>query len=83
MESTTADEGIDANEESLWEHLEPCTSQEAAKAVELRAALTARLGKGAATRLLDQCKATVAKSTDGHKNRVLKSPCGQLLKLRP
>ena len=86
MEPSTTDDDalldIDANEGSLWEHLEPCTSQQAAKAVELRSALTAKLGKGEAARLLGQCKATVAKSADGQKNRVLKSRCGRLLKLR-
>ena len=71
-----------AIEKALWEYVEPCTSQQATKAVDLRAALAARLGKAEATRLLAQCKATVAKSADGQKNRVLKARSGQLLKLR-
>ena len=73
----------DTDKESLWEHVEACTRLNATKGAELRAALSSKLGKVEATRLLRRCGGTVARGADGHKKRVLKSPCGQLLKLRP
>ena len=78
-QNTSADAEDDAR---LWEYLAPCRSQEATKAVDIRTALASKLGKAEATRILAQCIATVAKSADGQKNRVLKAPTGELLKLK-
>ena len=75
---TSADAEEDA---SLWKYLVPCRSQEATEAVDIRTALASELGKKEATRILAQCIATVAKGADGQKNRVLKAPTGELLKL--
>ena len=63
----------DAEEDAMmWDYLEPCTGQEATKAVDLRAALTDKLGKAEATYILAQCSATVAKSAAGQKTECLK-----------
>ena len=77
--NTSADAEDDAR---LWEYLAPCRSQEATKAVDIRTALASKLGKAEATRILAKCIATVAKSGDGQKHRVLKAPTGELLKMK-
>ena len=64
----------------LWGYVVPCSSREAAKAVDLRAALEARCGKETAKSLLASTKATVALDASGRKNRVLKL-CGAYVKL--
>ena len=64
----------------LWGYVVPCSSREAAKAVDLRAALEARCGKETAKSLLASTKATVALDASGRKNRVLKL-CGTYVKL--
>ena len=69
-------------EANLWKYVIPCGSQEAMKAIDIRTALASKLGKAEATRILAQCIATVAKSADGQKNRVLKAPTGELPKLK-
>ena len=56
----------------LWGYVVPCSSREAAKAVDLRAALEARCGKETAKSLLSSTKASVALDAYGKKNRVLK-----------
>ena len=65
----------------LWEHVEACSTREATKALEIRTALIARLGKARATELLSRIKATVAKDAQGHQNRVLRANA-TLLKLK-
>ena len=63
---TTTDEANDAEGDArLWKYLIACRSQEATKAVDIRAALASKLGKTEAARLLAHCSATVAKSADG------------------
>ena len=80
---TTTDAANDAEgDASLWKYLVACRSQEATKAVDIRAALASKLGKTEAARLLAHCSATVAKSADGQKKRVLKAPTGELLKMK-
>ena len=61
-----------ADNDPLWGYVVPCSSREAAKAVDLRAALEARWGKETAKSLLASTKATVALDASGKKNRVLK-----------
>ncbi len=67
---------------NLWEHVVPCNSQEATKAVDIRSVLAATLGKAEATRILAHCVASVAKNANGQKNRILKAPSGECLKLK-
>ena len=66
----------------LWEYVERCSTRDATKAVDIRAALIAKLGKPRATELLSYTKATVAMDAQGRNNRVLRAN-GTLLKLRP
>ena len=65
----------------LLEYVEPCSTREATKAVDIRAALIAKLGKPRATELLSYTKATVAMDAQGRNNRVLRAN-GTLLKLK-
>ena len=65
----------------LWEHVESCTTRDATKAIDIRTALIAKLGKARATELLSRAKATVAKDSQGRNNRVLRAH-GTLLKLK-
>ena len=62
----------DVGNDPLWEHVVPCIARDAAKAVDLRAALEARCGKEVAKNLLANTKASVAQDASGKKNRVLK-----------
>ena len=76
------DRGVTALvDDALWTHVAPCTSEEASKAIDIRAALIQRLGKTATRKLLGHCTATVAKDSSGRKNRVLKAH-GKLLRLK-
>ena len=59
-------------DDPLWEFVAPCSTRDAAKAVDLRAALEERCGKDVAKSLLARTKATVAQDPSGKKNRVLK-----------
>ena len=68
-------------DQALWTHVEPCSTREASKATDLRAALTAKLGKSMANQLLSKTQATVAKDAQGRNNRVLRAN-GILLKLK-
>ena len=66
----------------VWEHLEPCTTaQDANTAAEIRRNLINKLGKTVAKQILNSCVTTVAKTSNGNKNRVLKAN-GKLLKLK-
>ena len=56
----------------LWWYVSACTTRDAAKATDLRAALEAQCGKEVAKSLLGRTKATVAQDASGKKNRVLK-----------
>jgi hypothetical protein len=73
--------GMPDADPELWEHVEPCATRDASKAVDIRSALTAKLGKARAVQLLSKTRATVAKDAQGHNNRVLRAN-GTLLKLR-
>ena len=65
----------------LWGYVEPCSTREATKAVDIRTALVAMVGKPRATELLSNTRATVAKDALGRNNRVLRAN-GTLLKLK-
>ena len=65
----------------LWEFVEACSSREATKSVDVRAALEVKVGKSLAQKLLARTKPTVAQDASGKKNRVLKLG-GSLLKLK-
>lgn len=65
----------------LWTYVAPCTTREATKSTEVRAALEELCGKDIARSLLANTKATVAQDASGKKNRVLKLD-GSLIKLK-
>ena len=65
-----SEEGVDMD--PLWGYVSACSTRDAAKATELRAALEALCGKEVAKSLLARTKATVAQDASGKKNRVLK-----------
>ena len=65
-----SEEGVD--EDPLWGYVSACSTREAAKATDMRAALEARCGKEIAKSLLARTVATVAQDASGKKNRVLK-----------
>lgn len=65
----------------LWEYVEPCSTRDATKALDIRMALIAMVGKPRATELLSNTRATVAKDAQGRNNRVLRAN-GTLLKLK-
>ena len=52
----------------LWGYVSACTTRDAAKATDLRAALEAQCGKKVAKSLLGRTKATVAQDASGKKN---------------
>ena len=74
-------DGPTAGDPELWQYVEPCTTREASKAIDIRTALTTRVGKHRAVELLSATRATVAKNAQGHNNRVLRAN-GALLRLR-
>ena len=74
-----SEEGVE--KDPLWDYVTPCTTRDAAKAVDLRAVLEARCGKDGAKSLLAHTKATVAQDASGKKNRVLKLD-GSFIKLK-
>ena len=79
---TTAVASQEEVDPQLWGHVEACSSgRDATKALEIRTALVARLGKARATELLSKTRATVAKDAQGHSNRVLRAN-GTLVKLK-
>ena len=67
-----ADRPVGSDDE-LWQHVEVCHGSEASKAVEIRFALEASLGKKHAKSVLGSTRATVARNSVGHKTRILKS----------
>ena len=76
METDATDEGADNERVSeLRKHLEPCPYIEADKVVDVAQALRARLGKGAAERLLLGARRSVLKDSCGKKRKVLKEGC--------
>ena len=68
-------------DETLWDHVAPCTTKDASKAADIRTTLVQRMGKTESKRILSYCTTTVAKDSNGQKKRVLKAH-GQLLKLK-
>ena len=74
-----SEEGVE--NDPLWEYVTPCTTRDAAKAVDLRAVLEARCGKDVAKSLLARTKATVAQDASGKKNCFLKLG-GSFIKLK-
>ena len=71
MEGDAVSEGC-VDMDPLWGYVSACTTRDAAKATDLRAALEAQCGKEIAKSLLGRTKATVAQDASGKKNRVLK-----------
>ena len=67
-----ATDAMSDDNDALWQYVVPCVAREAAKAIELRAALEAQCGKEVAKSLLANVKATVAQDSCGKKNRVFK-----------
>ena len=78
-DDAVGEEGVE--KDPLWDYVTPCTTRDAAKAVDLRAVLEARCGKDGAKSLLAHTKATVAQDASGKKNRVLKLD-GSFIKLK-
>ena len=68
-------------DDPIWDYVQACSTREATKCVELRAALEEKVGKTQAQKLLARTKPTVAQDSSGKKNRVLKLG-GSLLKLK-
>ena len=71
----------DVDNDPLWQYVVQCAARDAAKAVDLRAALEARCGKETSKSLFANTKATVAQDSCGKKNRVLKLG-GSFIKLK-
>ena len=69
-EDAVSEEGVE--NDPLWGYVSACTTRDAAKATDLRAALEAQCGKEVAKSLLGRTRATVAQDASGKKNRVLK-----------
>ena len=67
---------------ALWNYVAPCIATDASRAADIRRILIQELGKTEGKRILSYCMATVAKDSNGQKNRVLKAN-GTLLKLKP
>ena len=76
-----ATDAMSDDNDPLWQYVVPCVAREAAKAIELRAALEAQCGKEVAKSLLAHVKATVAQDSCGKKNRVFKLG-GSFVKLK-
>ena len=76
-----ATDAMSDDNDPLWQYVVPCVAREAAKAVELRAALEAQCGKEVAKSLLANVKATVAQDSCGKNNRVFKLG-GSFVKLK-
>ncbi len=77
-----SNDSMDTDEaDPLWDHVQACSARQATRCVEIRAALTEKVGKAEAQKLLARTKPTVAQDSSGKKNRVLKLG-GSLLKLK-
>jgi hypothetical protein len=68
-------------DDPIWDYVQACSTREATRCVEIRAALEEKVGKTQAQKLLARTKPTVAQDSSGKKNRVLKLG-GSLLKLK-
>ena len=68
-------------DDPIWNYVQTCSTREATRCVEIRAALEEKVGKTQAQKLLARTKPTVAQDSSGKKNRVLKLG-GSLLKLK-
>jgi hypothetical protein len=68
-------------DDPIWDYVQTCSTREATRCVEIRAALEEKVGKTQAQKLLARTKPTVAQDSSGKKNRVLKLG-GSLLKLK-
>ena len=67
-----APEALENNEGTLWDYVSLCSTREATKCTEIRAALQRGVGKACTKRLLANTKTSVAQDESGKKNRVLK-----------
>ena len=77
-----SNDGIDMEtDDPIWDYVQACSTREATKCVEIRAALEEKVGRVQAQKLLACAKPTVAQDPSGKKNRVLKLG-GCLLKLK-
>ena len=74
-----SDDAMDSDD--LWSYVSTCSTREATKSADVRAALEEKLGKAQAQRILARTKPTVAQDPSGKKNRVLKLG-GSYLKLK-
>ena len=72
IQTDAMDAVSDVDNDPLWQYVVSCAARDAAKAVDLRAALEARCGKETSKILLANTKASVAQDASGKKNRVLK-----------
>jgi hypothetical protein len=68
-------------DDPIWDYVQTCSTREATRCVEIRAALEEKVSKTQAQKLLARTKPTVAQDSTGKKNRVLKLG-GSLLKLK-
>ena len=66
------------SDDEVWCHVAACSSVDAEKAIDIRAALEQKLGKVDAKRLLSRARPSVAKDATGKKNRVLRIGCSAL-----
>ena len=80
--STTEATNTKEADQRLWDCVVACENKDANKASDVRSCLLARFGKQEAKLILASCTTIVTKSSDGHSNRVLKAPTGELLKLK-
>jgi len=67
-----APEALENNEGTLWDYVSLCSTREATKCTEIRAALHRGVGKACTKRMLANTKTGVAQDASGKKNRVLK-----------
>jgi hypothetical protein len=85
LEEPTNDESNDSldmeTDDPIWDYVQACSTREATKCTDIRAALEEKVGKVEAQKLLARAKPTVAQDASGKKNRVLKLG-GSLLKLK-
>jgi hypothetical protein len=84
-EEATNDESNDSpdmeTDDPIWNYVQACSTREATKCADIRAALEEKVGKSEAQKLLARAKPTVAQDASGKKNRVLRLG-GSLLKLK-
>ena len=73
-----ADEVDVTSDDEVWCHVAACSSVDAEKAIDIRAALEQKLCKADTKRLQSRVRPTVAKNATGNKNRVLGIGCSAL-----